>query len=113
MDEVILPAGFEALEPFISQWAVTTTAARDERRGQSAAAEREAFFQTMVHLLQPALALLDKIPLAQTSAAEERLMQLVLAFAHVAMAVEIHGEQEAAHASLRARMRITRSPADG
>lgn len=112
MDDRILPAGFEVLEPFVGQWAVVSTAVRDQCRSQSLPAERDAFFQSMGHLLEPALALLDQTPLTQMAAAEQRLMQLVLGFAHVAMAVEIHGDKEATHAGLRARMRITRSPAD-
>jgi hypothetical protein len=112
MNNVTLPLGFEILQPFAAQWAAPTTSARDLVRATSSAHERTAFFETAKDLIEPALVLLDQTPFDQMSAAEQRLMNVVLSFAHVAMAVEIHGDKEAGHARLRAHMRITQSPAD-
>jgi hypothetical protein len=112
MDNLTLPSGFEGLQPFVAQWAATTTSGRDRCRGTSSPAEREAFFQSAKELIEPALSLLDQKSFDRMSEQEQRLMNLVLGFAHVAMAVEIHGDKEAGHARLRAHMRITQSPAD-
>ena len=48
----------------------------------------------------------------QESEAEQRLMNLTLSFAHIALAVEIQGPDEEKHAKLRAHMKIVRSTAD-
>ena len=55
---------------------------------------------------------LDTKPLDALDPAERRLLALCLSFAHVALAVELQGPDEARHAEMRAYMRITRSPAD-
>jgi hypothetical protein len=108
----LLPEGFAALEPFIAQWALSGTAHRAEQRGASTTEEREAFFAAAAPLLDDALDHLDQRPLAGFSESEERLMNLMLGLAHVAMAVEIQGPDETRSAPWRERMRITRSPAD-
>ena len=113
MDNALLPSGFEALQPFVHQWSVPSTYERDRCRSNSRPEERSAFFHAAKDLIDPALALLDQKALDSLSEQEKRLMDLVLAFAHVAMAVEIHGENEQRHARLRARMNITLSPTDG
>jgi hypothetical protein len=107
-----LPAGFAALEPYLSGWALESSAARAARRGDSTPAERQAFYDAIVPLLPAALDLLDAKPFAAHDAAEQNLMNLCLAAAHVALAVEALGEDEAKHAVHRAAMAITRTPAD-
>jgi hypothetical protein len=107
-----LPAGFEALEPFVSAWAAPTAAERSRLRLASCAADREAFFEAAKDLIAPALAVLDRKRRDQFDATEQRLMDLVLAFAHVAQAVEIQAEDEPKHARNSRAMRITRAPSD-
>lgn len=107
-----LPQGYEALEPFVGHWAVTSSAERARLRAESAADEREAFFAAGAPLMEGALDLLDRRPLADHGAEEQRLMQLMLSLAHVSMAVEIQGKDEPKGTPWRGRMRITRSPAD-
>lgn len=107
-----LPAGFEALEPFVESWAINGTANRDRRRGDSSAEERAAFFEATKEFVAPALDFLDKKSLADFDEKEKHLMNLLLSFAHVALAVEMQGKAEAKHAGYRKVMRITRSAAD-
>ena len=107
-----LPAGFEELEPFVAFWAVAGTANRDLRRGESSPEQRLAFFEAMRPRLQQALALLDEKRLGDLDETEQRLMNLLLSFAHVTLAVEMMDQAEPRHASFRKEMRITRSPAD-
>jgi hypothetical protein len=111
-DETSLPAGFESLEPFVPAWAIHGAAARARRRLDSTPAERVAFFEAAKDLAQPALARLDQTPLARHDAAETRLMELMLSFAHVALAVETQGDDEPTHALNARNMRITRAPSD-
>ncbi len=107
-----LPAGFAALEPFAPRWALSTTAERAALRTASTQEEREAFFAVAAPLLDHALDYLDTIALDAFSAEEQRLMDLTLSLAHVALAVEIQGPDEAKSAPWRDRMRIDRSTAD-
>ena len=107
----LLPDGFAALEPFVARWAVSGTAARAARRGESSAEEREAFYGAAKDMLLPALAYLDGKNLAEFDAADNRLMDMMLSLAHVALAVEGLGNDEPRHAEMRRHMRITRSPA--
>jgi hypothetical protein len=107
-----LPAGFEALEPFVERFAVAGTANRAQLRADAPRAEREAFHAAAKDLIAPALDLLDRKPLDRLDESERRLLDLALAFSHIALAVEVQGPDEERHAQLRAYMRITRSPAD-
>ncbi len=106
-----LPAGFEALQPFVAKWAVEGTAARAALRGDSTAEERQAFYDAASPLLAPALDHLDATPLAEHDDAQKSLMNLTLSLAHVALAVEVQGPDEDKHARSRNAMVITRSPA--
>lgn len=113
MSEIaLLPDGFAVLEPFAGRWALGTTAERAARRSASTPEEREAFFAAASPMLDAALAHLDARPLNKLSAADQRLMNLMLALAHVALAVEIQGPDEVKSAPWRDRMRIGRSTAD-
>jgi hypothetical protein len=107
-----LPQGFEALEPFAETWAGTTAAARAHLRETSRQADRTAFFEAAKDLVAPGLALLDAKPLGQFDSKEQRLMDLILTFAHVAPAVEVQGEDEFKHARDNPFLRITRAPSD-
>jgi len=107
-----LPDGYAALEPYVADWAIASTSRRAERRGTSTPAERQAFFDAVSPLAAQALAELDRKTLAQLDDREQRLLYLMLSFAHVSQAVEVQGEAEAEHARWRAHMKITRAPAD-
>jgi hypothetical protein len=108
----LLPPGFEALEPFAARFAVAGTANRAQLRADTTAQEREAFHAAARDLIAPALDFLDTKPLDALDPAERRLMDLTLSFAHIAIAVEVQGPDEARHAKLRQHMKIVRSTAD-
>ena len=107
-----LPAGFESLEPFVARFAIAGTANRAQLRSDTSPEERQAFFDAAKDLIAPALDLLDTKQLGALSAGEQQLINLTLAFAHIAVAIEIQGPDEAKHAKLRAHMKIVRSTAD-
>jgi hypothetical protein len=107
-----LPAAFEVLEPFVDKWAVATTALRARCRSDSTPDERETFFNAVVPMLEPAMAYLDAKPLAELDAADKRLLNLMLSFSHVQMAVEVLQGAEPRHALSREAMIITRTTTD-
>lgn len=108
----LLPAGFESLESFVKLWVADTAAARARCRDLNNEADRNAFYEAMQPLMPKLLEYLDSKPLAKHDDSEQRLMRLALSFGHVAMAVELHREEEQKHAKHRPFMRITRAPAD-
>ena len=107
-----LPAGFEALLPFVEFWAADTSAERAHCRDISDAAGRKQFYNAAIKLIPQALDYLDSKPLNHFNESEQRLMKLALSFAHVSMAVELQKDEEPEHAAWRPFMRITRSTAD-
>lgn len=111
-ENAVLPAGFETLIPFVKFWAVDSAAERAHCRDISDEADRTDFYTTTNAVIAEALSYLDTKPLDQFDESEQRLMKLVLSFAHVAMAVELQREKESEHAKNRRFMRITKAPAD-
>ncbi|MDE2403908.1 MAG: hypothetical protein KGM17_04215 [Sphingomonadales bacterium] len=107
-----LPAGYEALEYFVDRWAIKGTANRCRRRGEASPEERVAFFEAVKPILPRALEELDAKPLDQLDDREERLLDLLLSFAHVTHAVEMLGDAEPRHARFRLEMPFNRSSAD-
>lgn len=107
-----LPDGFEALEPFVESWAIGGADARARRRRESSEPERVAFFDIAKDLVADALTHLDRKPLGDLDADEQRLMDLMLSFAHVALAVEIQLDDEPRHAELSRHLPITRASSD-
>ena len=78
----------------------------------SSAEDRAAFYDAMLPLAAQALDYLDARTWGQYDAAEDRLMAMLLSFAHVSIAVEIQKEDEASHAIARTFIPITHAPAD-
>jgi hypothetical protein len=103
----LLPIAFEALEPFVADWAIESLSGRDHSRGRSSAAERKAFYAATIELLEPALNYLDSKSLASLADADMRLMRLMLSLAHVALAEEVQCEDEPTHAHFRSFLPIT------
>jgi hypothetical protein len=108
---MLLPAGFDDLEPFVARWALPEMASRAQRRNESTPEERAALFDAVRDRAAAALDHLDKTPLRQLDAQDRRLRDLMLSFVHVALAIEIQRDAETGHAELRSKMRITHNPA--
>ncbi len=107
-----LPWGFKPLEPFVERWAVAPAAKRADARRISTAAQRQTFYDAMIPLAPLALEYLDARPIADFDARKTRLMNLLLSFAHVSLAIEVQGDQEDGHGAMRQYLHITRASAD-
>lgn len=107
-----LPKGFESLEPFVAQWAANSAAQRAQCRLLSTESERQAFFHAVQDQVNKALEQLDKKNLADLNTREQRLMNLLLSFAHVALAEEIQRDDESKQAQLRQYLNISQASAD-
>jgi hypothetical protein len=108
----LLPPGYEALEPFVERWAIAGAAQRAQRRSESSAAERLAFYDAAKDLAGQALDALDKKPISRLDDKETRLLDLIMSFAHVSLAVEVQGDAEHGHALLREHMRLSKVHSD-
>lgn len=107
-----LPPGFEAQEALAAAWAIAGADNRRLRRIESGKAEREAFFQALTPVVPAALEYLDRKPLEAFDETEKRLMDMLLTYAHVALAVELQGDDEPKHALGARRVTITRALSD-
>lgn len=108
----LLPEAYAQLEPYASQWALPTTAERAAARSTSSPEERQAFYNAVSPHAATILDELDTRPLDALTDQETRLLDMVMAFGHVALAVEIQGPDEARHRVWRDRMVITCASAD-
>ncbi|WP_236794676.1 hypothetical protein [Amycolatopsis sp. GM8] len=104
-----LPEGFGELERFAGQWAIETSDERKKARIRSTPEERQAFYEAATPLAARGLAYLDTIPLDTWDEPAQELMRILLSLAHISLAVEKQGDEEAHHAINHAHFTITRS----
>lgn len=102
-----LPPGFEALEPFVAQWALAGETARAAARSAACDNERENFYAAAQPLMEAALAYLDGKPIGSLDASDATLMRLMLSLANVYHSVEVLGDAEADNARMRNRLTFT------
>jgi len=110
MADKILPDGFEALESFQPYWGAMTTQERRERREAAQMAEIERFYAAMLDHAPAAIAHLKQFPLGAMPAPSGRLMALLLALPHAAMAIELHGQPRAPFTPYPHNVRLVQGP---
>jgi selenocysteine lyase/cysteine desulfurase len=86
----ILPAGFEALEPYAVRWALATQAERERCRRAAAPEATRAFYAAMVGQMEAAIGHLNAFDLHAMPEPERRLLYLTLSLAEVAPHVELY-----------------------
>ena len=106
-EPVRLPAAFQALERFADTWALPTSDERLHKRMHSAMDEIQAFYDSILPVVEKALAHLDGFALSDMPAAEIRLYHLVLASAEAALAVEVYRAQQLPLAPTESRFKVT------
>ncbi len=84
-----LPEQFRDLEPFIG-WSLPTERARNARRLASSMDEITQFYNAMVPRTEAILEYLDRFELGKLPEPEQRLLNLTLALAEIANAVELY-----------------------
>ena len=105
-----LPDGFEDLEPFVAQWCLDGTQERHRRRESASMDDIRRFYDAMLERAPAAIAFLDGKPFDGLAEDERRLMNLLLALGHVAVAVEVHGQPRAPHTPYPHRVSISQPP---
>ena len=90
----LLPKGFKPLEPWVADWVLEDSRARYEKRITTPPAAIRAFYDAVLPHAPAALALLAERQLGALSAAEERLLKLMLSLAEMGPAVEWYGTGE-------------------
>jgi hypothetical protein len=109
-DAATLPPGFEDLAPFLDQWCVPETQQRHAHRETASMEDIRRFYDAMLAKAPAAIAFLDGKPFDELADDERRLMYLLLALGHVAVAVEVHGQPRAPHTPYPHRVRLTQPP---
>lgn len=102
-----LPAGFEALEPFVEVWAKDDFQSRFETRFESRMGDIRAFYDAMQPRANDALEHLEQYPLDQIPDDAMTLFKLVMALAHVAVAVERHNQPGPKNVTWPTTLRVT------
>lgn len=83
-----LPEGFEALEPFVDQWVHGGFQDRFVTRYTSEMADISAFYDAAAPLADQGLSEIGRVGLETQSEEHVTLFRLLMALAHVAVAVE-------------------------
>jgi hypothetical protein len=109
-DAISMPAGFEDLEPFVDQWCLQETQQRHACRETASMEDIRQFYDAMLAKAPAAIAFLDGKAFDGLADDERRLMYLLLALGHVAVAVEVHGQPRAPHTPYPHRVRLTQPP---
>ncbi len=107
----LLPTGFEDLAPLVGDWDGGDVQSRWDRRARATMPEIRAFYDRMLPRTEAALAYLQPRDIAALAPADATLYRLVLALAHAAMAVELHGQPRAPFSPYPHAIRVTRGPA--
>jgi hypothetical protein len=105
-----LPSGFEDLEAFVDQWSLPGTQERHACREAASIADIRRFYDAMLARAPAAIDFLDGKPFSGLADDEIRLMRLLLALGHVAVAVEVHGQPRAPHTPYPHRVRLSQPP---
>lgn len=92
MTTASLPQDFKDLEPYV-MWALPTERARSRKRLASSMEEIRAFYDTMLERVEPAIEYLNGFDLEALPEAELKLLNMTLALAEVANAVELFKTQ--------------------
>ena len=79
MDQSTLPAGFEALAPFVADWVLENASARMAKRQSSSMAEIRRFYDAIVPMGVQALDYLRGYELGSLTPEGENMLKLMLA----------------------------------
>lgn len=112
-DAGVLPAGFAALEPYVEEWALATSAERLHKRMHSTMTDIQTYYATALPLLEPALKHLDECDLGRLPEQERKLYWLTLACAEAALSIETYRSPTLPLAPDASRFKVTYSGIDG
>jgi len=112
MNHANLPAGFEALEVFTSDWVLPDAVARMGKRQASTMEDIKRFYHAMLPQGVAALEYLKQFALGALPPEGERLLKLMLALAEVAPAVEWYNNQRVTDGFSVQRIRYLRQIPD-
>lgn len=87
----LLPAGFEALEPF-RDWALETESERSAKRAASSFDDVKRLYDAVFPLLASALDHLKAFRLEELDAPSRTLLMILLSYAEAALVVENFGQ---------------------
>lgn len=90
MAEASLPSGFNDLSALASVWALPTELERNRQRHRASIEEIQLFYDAMLARMDAIMEHLNRFKIEDLPAAERQLLQLALALAEVAPAIEFY-----------------------
>ena len=90
MADVSLPSGFGDLAALAATWALPTELERNRQRYRASIGDIQVFYDTMLARMDPIMEHLNRFPSEDLPPAEQRLLNLALALAEVAPAIEFY-----------------------
>lgn len=87
-NNLLLPPGFESLEPLIAEWVLPDSVARSDKRQASTIEELRRFYDAMLPHAENALAYLRTFSLGAMPPECETLLKLLLSLAEIGPAIE-------------------------
>lgn len=106
IDAAILPPGFEDLQPLCARWANESINDRAAARLASTFEELKSVYDQLIGRADAALRYLDDKPIEALTDSERRLAALMLALAHISIAVEVQQQVWAPNTAPPFRVRV-------
>lgn len=91
---VVLPAGFEDLEPFIAAWALPDEDARFRKRLDASMDEMRAFYDAILPRMEAVMEYLTECPVQGLTPADDALLKLALAYVEISRIFEVWNRQD-------------------
>lgn len=105
-----LPPGFEDLQPYVADWVFDTNDERWRARSSYPMPKIQAFYDATVARAEDGIAYLEQFGLDAMPDPAARLLKLLLAMTHAAIAVEMHGQPRAPDAHYPYTVRVRQGP---
>ena len=93
-EELRLPAKFEDLSPWVSEWALATESARFNKRIHNAVPERQAFYDAIVPRMAAVMEYLEQLPMTDLPIPDQNLLSLALSYVEISRVVEVWKQQD-------------------
>ena len=100
-----LPSGYEALVPFVDEWALETQDERYAKRSSVSRKELKTFYEAMLPHMEQILKDVDQFPLGEMPQSHRTLFALALSMAEIAPHIELYrGDPMVPHSFKEARL---------
>ena len=94
MSKVALPKGFQDLEPFVENWALSREVERNRQRRSSTIEQLQEFYDAILPRMDEIVGYLNQFSLDEMPKDAQRLLNMGLSLMEIAPAIELLGEPD-------------------